>query len=123
MERTDYIENRMDVVKNIYTLYSYGTHSVKSETRDWAVERYSLGQCYVVESFGGTLLFAPSRFVGYKDNTVEKHSLNPGDGRDTNRKLLELKLYKEAADKEMCDFLAEQFVSFMAPFSIAKENS
>lgn len=121
MERTDYIENRMDVVKNIYTLYSYA-HSVKPETRDWAVERYSLGQCYVVESFGGTLLFAPSRFVGYKDNTVEKHSLNPGDGRDTNRKLLELKLYKEAPDKEMCDFLAEQFDSFMAPFSIAKKT-
>ena len=64
MERTDFIENRIDVVKNIYTLYSY-TRGTVTEDREWALQRFKKGKWYVVELFGDTLLFAPSRFVGY----------------------------------------------------------
>ena len=43
MERTDFIENRADVIKNIYTLYSYlGSNS--EEERDWALNRFKQGK-------------------------------------------------------------------------------
>ena len=74
MERTDFIENRIDVVKNIYTLYSYAKSTV-TEDKEWALQRFRQGRWYVVEPFGDTLLFAPSRFVGYKNNTREKHTI------------------------------------------------
>lgn len=47
MERTDFIESRIDVVKNIYTLYSY-TKSTIVEDKDWALQRFKKGKWYVV---------------------------------------------------------------------------
>lgn len=118
MERTDFIENRIDVVKNIYTLYSY-TKSTVVEDKEWALQRFKHGKWYVVEPFGNTLLFAPSRFVGYKNNTREKHTSNHGDGTQTNNKFHELKLYKEMTD----DYLSEQFELFMISLGIEKDTA
>ena len=118
MERNDFIENRIDVVKNIYTIYSYAKSTV-AEDKEWALQRFRQGRWYVVEPFGDTLMFAPSRFVGYKNNTREKHVFNHGDGTQTNNKFRELKLYKEVAD----DYLSEQFGLFMAKLGIEKDTS
>lgn len=118
MERTDFIENRIDVVKNIYTLYSYAIGTV-TEDREWALQRYKMGKWYVAELFGDTLLFAPSRFVGYKNNTREKHTSNHGDGTQTNAKFKDLKLYREIAD----NYLSEQFESFMRSLGLVKESA
>lgn len=119
MVRTDFIENRIDVVKNIYTLYSYVKSTVE-EDKEWALQRFKQGKWYVVESFGNTLLFAPSRFVGYKNNTREKHTSNHGDGTLTNNKFRELKLYKEIVDD---DYLLEQFELFMTSLGIEKDTA
>lgn len=118
MERTDFIESRIDVVKNIYTLYSYAKSRV-AEDREWALQRFRLGKWYVVEPFGDMLLFAPSRFVGYKNNTREKHTINHGDGTQTNDKFRELKLYKEVAD----EYLSKEFEHFMASLGIEKDSA
>ncbi len=118
MERTDFIESRIDVVKNIYTLYSYAKSTI-SEDREWALQRFQRGKWYVVEAFGNSLLFAPSRFVGYKNNTREKHTANHGDGRQTNNKFRELKLYKEFAD----EYLSRQFELFMATLGLEKDSA
>lgn len=116
MERTDFIESRVDVVKNIYTLYSYANSS-EAEDKEWAIQRFSKGKWFVAEPFGNTLLFAPSRFVGYKNNTREKHISNYGDGTQTNKKLCELSLYKEMSD----EYLSEQFKCFMNTLGIERE--
>lgn len=118
MERTDFIENRIDVVKNIYTLYSYAK-STNSEDREWALQRFQRGRWYIVEPFGNMLLFAPSRFVGYKNNTREKHTDNHGDGTQTNNKFRELRLYKEIAD----EYLSKQFELFMATLGLEKDSA
>ena len=116
MERTDFIESRVDVINNIYTLYSYANSS-EAEDKEWAIQRFSNGKWFVVEPFGNTLLFAPSRFVGYKNNTREKHISNYGDGTQTNKKLCELSLYKEMSD----EYLSEQFKCFMNTLGIERE--
>lgn len=118
MERTDFIENRIDVIKNIYALYSYAKSPIV-EDKEWALQRFKQGKWYVVEPFSNILLFAPSRFVGYKNNTIEKHKANHGDGTQTNNKFHELNLYKEMADK----FLSEQFKHFMATLGIEKDSA
>ena len=118
MERIDFIESKIDVVKNIYTLYSYAKSTV-AEDKEWALQRFKQGKWYVVEPFGNTLLFAPSRFVGYKNNTKEKHISNHGDGTQTNNKFRELKLYKEITD----DYLSEQFELFMTSLGIEKDTA
>jgi len=118
MDRTDVIESRIDVVKNIYTLYSYAKSS-NTEEKNWALEKYKLGRWFVVEPFGDFLMFAPSRFVGYKNNTREKHTINHGNGSQTNRLLQQLKLYKKAEG----DFLSEQFKSFLATLGTENDDA
>ena len=116
MERTDFIESRVDVINNIYTLYSYANSS-EAEDKEWAIQRFSNGKWFVVEPFVNTLFFAPSRFVGYKNNTREKHISNYGDGTQTNKKLRELGLYKEMSD----EYLSEQFECFMKTLGIERK--
>lgn len=118
MERTDFVESRIDVIKNIYTLYSYA-NSAMAEEKEWALQRFSNGKWFVVESIGDMLLFAPSRFVGYKNNTREKHMSNHGDGTQTNKRLRDLNLYKEMVD----EYLSEQFKCFMATLGIERNTA
>ena len=42
MGRTDFVENRAEVIKNIYTLYSYAINGSEEE-KDWAFERFRHG--------------------------------------------------------------------------------
>lgn len=88
MDRNDFIETREDIVKNIKTLYSYLDGKVDSEHKDWAIQRMSQGRNYVIEVVDSQIYFAPSRFVGYVDNTMEKHEANPGNGTETDNKIM-----------------------------------
>lgn len=87
MDRNDFIETREDIVQNIKTLYSYLDGKVDSEHKDWAIQRMSQGKNYVVEVVDSQIYFAPSRFVGYVDNTMEKHEANHGNGTETDNKI------------------------------------
>lgn len=118
MDRSDFVESRIDVIKNMYTLYSYAK-SESSIEKTWALERFKLGRWYVVEQFGDKLIFAPSRFIGYKNNTIEKHSVNHGDGTQTNNLFSNLKLYKEVTD----DYLSDEFEKFMFSLGIKKSKA
>ena len=88
MDRNDFIETREDIVQNIKTLYSYLDGKVDSEHKDWAIQRMSQGKNYVIEVVDSQIYFAPSRFVGYVDNTMEKHEANPGNGTETDNKIM-----------------------------------
>src|SRR5690606_20169162 len=60
------------------------TSAVGADRRGWAglVQR---GTTFVAYPSEGGLAFAPSRFIGYRDNNLRAHSENPlKDGRDTN---------------------------------------
>lgn len=87
MDRNDFIETREDIVQNIKTLYSYLDGKVDSEHKDWAIQRMSQGKNYVIEVVDSQIYFAPSRFVGHVDNTMEKHEANPGNGTETDKKI------------------------------------
>lgn len=87
MDRNDLIETREDIIQNIKTLYSYLDGKVDSEHKDWAIQRMSQGKNYVIEVVDSQIYFAPSRFVGYVDNTMEKHEANPGNGTETDNKI------------------------------------
>lgn len=89
MERTDYIETREDIISNIETLYSYLHGDSGEESMLWAVDRMKRGKNMVVEVINNHISFAPSRFVGYINNTKDKHKENHGNGTDTDNVLKE----------------------------------
>lgn len=84
-ERTDYIEKREDIISNIETLCSYLYGERGEDYKQWAVDKLKRGKNMVVEIIDGRICFAPSRFVGYINNTKEKHDEDHGDGTDTDR--------------------------------------
>lgn len=113
MDRTDFIESKDDIITNIKTLYSYLNNEKGEDFREWAKQRMSRGSNYVVEIIEDKAYFAPSRFVGYKNNTKEKHAENPGDGTDTDDKIE--KYYYKVEDNQ----LDELFRDSMAKYDIS----
>lgn len=99
MDRYDFITSKEDVVENIKTLYGYLGNPDDAETYKWATGILKNGRIYVVEVIDSKLYFAPSRFVGYKKNTADKHKENHGDGNQTNDKLVEY--YQKVQDERL----------------------
>lgn len=99
MERTDYIETREDIISNIKTLYSYLHGDSGEEYKSWAIEKLRLGRNMVIEIINGHVCFGPSRFVGYLSNTKEKHDVNHGDGKDTDKRIKQF--YQKVADDRL----------------------
>ena len=99
MERTDYIEKREDIISNIETLYSYLYGESSEDNKQWAVDKLKRGKNMVVEVIDGHICFAPSRFVGYINNTREKHDENHGDGTDTDNRIKQY--YQKVADERL----------------------
>ena len=61
--------------KNLNKLEYYlqmGTTDEQEEARQY-IER---GTCFLAYNDGGRMRFAPSRFIGYENNTFDKHSSN-----------------------------------------------
>ena len=99
MDRFDFITSKEEVVENIKTLYGYLSNANDAETYKWAKGILKNGRIYVAEIIDSKLYFAPSRFVGYKKNTAEKHIENHGDGNQTNDKLVEY--YQKVQDDRL----------------------
>ena len=108
MDRNDFIETREDILQNIKTLYSYLDDKVDDEHKDWAIQRMSHGKNYVIEVVDSQIYFAPSRFVGYIDNTMEKHETNPGNGTETDNKIMNF--YQKVQDVKL-DALLQKAMS------------
>lgn len=84
MERNDVIQFRKDVIANVRTLYSYLNGEKGEDSKAWAIDKMKRGKNFVVEVIDGKVCFAPSRFVGYINNTKDKHEKNHGDGTQTD---------------------------------------
>lgn len=99
MDRFDFIETRDDVICNIKTLYHYLSNENDDNTYQWATSIFKKGKIYVIEIIDSHICFSPSRFVGYKDNTKEKHQKNHGDGNQTNNVLKSF--YQKVQDERL----------------------
>ena len=108
MDRYDFIETQEDIVFNIRTLYSYLQGEQGDEYKSWAIEKMIRGKNYVVEIIDSMICFAPSRFVGYLNNSKEKHEENHGDGTQTDEKI---KAYYQKVQDERLDLLFQNELS------------
>ncbi len=80
------IATKEELIKNLFTLESYISGNSNPDYRKYACDRIRLGNNFIVYKVNGDFRFAPSRFVGYKDNSLIKHNKNNyKDGRHTDR--------------------------------------
>lgn len=108
MDRFDFIETRDDVIRNIKTLYHYLSDENDVDTYQWASSIFKNGRIYVIEIIDSHICFSPSRFVGYKDNTKDKHKENHGDGNQTNDVL---KNYYQKVQDDRLDIVFQKELS------------
>lgn len=76
METQSFVGSIQDIIVNIKTLYSYLRGEKGDDYKVWAIEKMVRGKNYVIEIIDSRICFAPSRFVGYANNTMEKHEAN-----------------------------------------------
>ncbi len=79
-----YIESVAELRENMTTLDHY-LEQKRESTYSFALNLIRKGTCFVALSTKNGYRFYPSRFVGYAENTKEKHENNDTkDGRKTN---------------------------------------
>lgn len=66
------IDNLEELVRNLDTVESY-LNGDNEEMVEIMADLIRKGKNFVAYEFNGSIHFAPSRFVGYKDNTIKKH--------------------------------------------------
>jgi 5-methylcytosine-specific restriction enzyme A len=80
----EFVQNWQEIAENIISV-TRGAESDKEETRSYFRGLILRGTCFIASTRGNQAVFAPSRFIGYADNSMEEHELNQEkDGRDTN---------------------------------------
>jgi hypothetical protein len=80
----DFIKNLNDLIENILVVEKY-LNSNDSNEREYAIDLVRRGKTILVYKVNGENHFAPSRFIGYRNNSLSKHAGNDEkDGRDTN---------------------------------------
>jgi hypothetical protein len=80
----NFISNMEELEENLKRLERYRYSDDQSEQK-YYLNRIKLGTCFVVFQGKGKLLLGPSRFLGYRNNTIALHMQNDEkDGRKTN---------------------------------------
>jgi 5-methylcytosine-specific restriction protein A len=95
------IENLHQLIENIETVELYlteGTEQQKSEI----IKLIKRGTCFVAYNAETELRFAPSRFLGYSENTIEEHlQSDDKDGRETNDAINDILQAKPLPNNEL----------------------
>lgn len=81
------IETLPDMIKNIINLERKLKLKKESADKIKAVDLIKKGISFVRYTADNQILFAPSRFIGYKDNSIEKHSAGKPHGSVTSSRI------------------------------------
>ncbi len=102
------IENEEQLLRNIETLESYLTEGNDYETKE-ATLLVKRGTCFVAYKIDKEIRFAPSRFIGYFDNKLDRHSVAlDKDGRETNKAINQILKTKPLIEAK----LNEQYLDY-----------
>lgn len=81
------VTTQEELAGNLHTIERYLSSSSKEDVA-FAKRLLARGKCFVILRVGGRIIAGPSRFIGYADNSRQKHSLPVNreilSGGDTN---------------------------------------
>ena len=94
------IDNIQELEQNLETVESY-----LSEGTDWehdkALQLVGAGVCFVAYAIDNELRFAPSRFIGYKNNNLDQHRNPEKHGTYTTNKIKKILGNKLAPNEQL----------------------
>lgn len=82
-----FVESIKDIEINAFTLLD-AIHD-RTDDHDEAVRLIKAGRVFYPIEYRGFLAFVPSRFLGYKNNSIKEHDVKKShlDGKETNREI------------------------------------
>jgi len=83
------VRTKSQIVDNLLRLAAYA-RSENLEEQNFYKDLIRRGRCLVLMEHGEQLLIGPSRFVGYANKDLQKHSDEKGDGKITNPAISEI---------------------------------
>lgn len=84
------INSKNQLIKNIDTLESYLTEGEEYSSNE-VKALVKRGTCFVAYKVDNEIRFAPSRFIGYINNKLDRHSASEEkDGRETNKAIIKI---------------------------------
>lgn len=108
------IETDRQLISNIETLERYLTEGNEFSCGE-AKSLIKRGTCFVAYQIVNEVRFAPSRFIGYIDNKLEKHSASTEkDGRETNKAINEILKTKPLSN----DSLNSKYIEYCRKLNI-----
>lgn len=113
----DLITNTEQLIKNIETIENYLTEGDEEEQYK-ASCLIKKGSCLISYNIDNEVRFAPSRFLGYIDNTLSRHIRSPVDGSKTNVEINRILDRKPLPDQE----LEIKYTSYCANLGFTAEN-
>ncbi|WP_195989462.1 HNH endonuclease signature motif containing protein [Clostridium sp. D53t1_180928_C8] len=101
------VENSEEIFKNINKLREYLTNNFSNEFK----KLISKGKCFIVISNGSECEFYPSKFIGYRDNSLEEYFQTSveRDGRDSNRVIAKILGFRNFEESTKID---EKYIIF-----------
>lgn len=112
------ISNQKQLMNNIETLENIIAEGSESEKGE-AIALVKRGTCLVAYQIENEIRFAPSRFIGYKDNKLKSHFISKSkDGRKTNKAINEI----FGVQPSHCKELEEKYIQYCIRLGI-KPNS
>ena len=100
---TEFIETVEDLKENTRTLIKY-LSSKDFEKNKSVKDLVRKGRCFVIFETENGKVFFPSKFLGYKNNTPEKHDVeksNGRDGRKTNSRITQILHCNNTEDSDL----------------------
>ena len=114
----DVVKTREDLAMSISQL-ALDLDSIDSVRSNYARVLIKRGICFVVTDRHGEPFFSPSRFVGYRDNTIATHEANMSrDGRITNPAISEILGLEPMSDKD----LEEEYMRFCVRVGVVSQE-
>lgn len=80
--KTSLVLNKNQIITNIKTIEKYLMGDSDNDF-DIMAKYISHGRVFIAYKIDGDFHFAPSRFIGYANNTLEQHRQNPDKHNDT----------------------------------------
>jgi hypothetical protein len=113
------INNLSELKYTIKTLEDYLTNKKEPEY-EFALQLIKRGTCFVVvEENNNNYKFYPSRFIGYKGNSMDNHLNNDKkDGRDTNPAISNIIGHKPIPN----EFLNNEYVKYCEKLGFIARN-
>lgn len=112
----DLVKTRAQVLQNVYAFYNYLNGN--QEEQQFACKLLKLGWVFVAEQVAGEILFAPSKFAGYYQNSKEKYYQNKEEGADGRESSMQMAAFygKERPDIN----LLEVFKAFLQRYDVER---